>query len=505
MGFVIRSPHPLSRAFRGPHQTHPARPALPRAGAGRAAVFVLLVLLVGMLVGVAGAVAYAAGNGGEDDELEAPVSVAGEGAMGSVSVPVTPAVTGPVPLHLGGFTAGVRMPNPRDPASPVTGTAATGEEFTFRVDVPVGSEFVRFDLDSVGDSADLDLNIFLDRPGEESVAWDSQSSASDERVDIPEAPGGSYRIVINAFGGAGDFSFTTYAVPSSSGSGTFTVTPSSLAGEAFVTANVGLSWAGLSWASLPDSTPYLGVVEYGDTGVRTVVTIGPGMGEPAGPVAPGGPRATGPPLLALTTNFAPPTIAGTPEVGRILRARAGEWNSADLDFAYRWRADGRDIPGATGSRYRVTDAEVGATMTLVVTATAGGYSPALAVSSGMRVKAVSKVTLTLNRRTVSAGREITARIRVVSIERGPVDTRQGPISTRPGTGGTEQSYRARAEIGQVVVNVDDRAFTVHLGRGGRATFTLPELQPGLHRVSASWEGTSTVAGDASPMVRVRVR
>ena len=55
------------------------------------------------------------------------------------------------------------------------------------------------------------------------------------------------------------------------------------------------------------------------------------------------------------------------------------------------------------------------------------------------------------------------------------------------------------------MTLDSREYTVELGRDGRAAFTLPELDAGTHRVSASWAGTRTVAGDESPTVRLRLR
>ena len=463
----------------------------------------LTAVLVAALIGGFGTAASFGARGDEPVELDAPASVVAGGTTGSVSVPITPGVTGPVPLRLSGLVAGVRAPNPDDAASPVSGRAATGDEFSFLVEVPVESSFLRFDLDSLGDGADLDLNIFLDRTNEETVTWDSRSGASDERVDIPQAPAGSYRVVINTSAGASDFTLTSYIVPSGSSGGTFTATPSTLAGREGFTANIGLSWAGLTWPDSGAITEYLGVVDYGDTGIRTVLTVAPaaaagGGGGPVDPVDLGGPTDPGgdpgapvdpadKPLMNAS-NVAPPTILGTPEVGRTLRARAGEWDPADLDFAYRWRADGVDLPGATGARFRVTDAAAGTTVTLVVTATAEGFSPALAVSSGVRVKAASEVTLSLNRSTASVGHTITARIRVLSTDADPGE---------------------RAQPGDVVVSVDGREYTreytVELGRGGRARFTLPDLAAGTYRVSASWEGTSTVAGDESPTARLRLR
>lgn len=457
--------------------------------------------LVTALIGGYGTAAVAVGVGDKQVELDAPASVVGSGPNGSVSVPITPGATGPVPVRLSGLVAGVRVPNPDDAANPVTGRAETGDESLFRVEVPAGSAFVRFELDSFGNGAgtNLDLGVFFDRPGEESVTWDSQSEAAGERVDISEAPAGSYRVVITTVEGASDFTLTTFTVASGSNGGTLTATPSTLAGTAGATANIGLSWTGLVSADSGAAIDYLGVVDYGDTGMRTVLTVAPGERVPAGAADPGGPLDPGSPALLNASNVAPPSILGTAEVGRTLRARAGAWDPADLDFVYRWQADEVDIPGATRSHFRVPPAVAGTTVTLVVTATAAGFSPALAVSSGVRVLAESEVTLSLNRSAASVGRTIFAHIRVVSPDPGQGMTGQGE------TGHSATSQGDRAQSGEVVVTVDGREYTVELGRGGRATFTLPELEAGTHRVSASWAGTSTVAGDESPTARLRLR
>jgi hypothetical protein len=202
-------------------------------GYGTAAVAVVTTLVTA-LIGGYGTAAVAVGFGDEQVELDAPASVVGSGPSGSVSVPITPGATGPVPVRLSGLVAGVRVPNPDDAASPVTGRAETGDESLFRVEVPAGSAFVRFELDSIGNGAgtNLDLSVFFDRPGEESVTWDSQSEAAGERVDISEAPAGSYRVVITTVEGASDFTLTTFTVASGSNGGTFTATPSTLAGTA---------------------------------------------------------------------------------------------------------------------------------------------------------------------------------------------------------------------------------------------------------------------------------
>jgi hypothetical protein len=71
----------------------------------------------------------------------------------------------------------------------------------------------------------------------------------------------------------------------------------------------------------------------------------------------------------------PPAIAGTAALGQTLTASPGTWRNDPTQFGYRWqRCDStgaacQDIAGATASSYVVTDADVGSTLRVTVTAT----------------------------------------------------------------------------------------------------------------------------------------
>lgn len=74
-------------------------------------------------------------------------------------------------------------------------------------------------------------------------------------------------------------------------------------------------------------------------------------------------------------NTSPPAISGTVQVGSQLTATPGKWTGNPTSYAYAWnRCDAKGancvkIAGATTSTYTVTQADVGSTLRVTVTAT----------------------------------------------------------------------------------------------------------------------------------------
>lgn len=108
------------------------------------------------------------------------------------------------------------------------------------------------------------------------------------------------------------------------------------------------------------------------TGTRPGHTSATATSAEVGPVA----AAPLPPVVAGT-----PSITGTPTAGRTLTADPGTWAPADVTLSYQWLADGAPIPAATGATFVAGDAEVGKTLTVTVTGTKAGHTPASATSA----------------------------------------------------------------------------------------------------------------------------
>jgi hypothetical protein len=90
-------------------------------------------------------------------------------------------------------------------------------------------------------------------------------------------------------------------------------------------------------------------------------------------------HATTPPV---PVNTARPLITGTPQQGQTLSASTGTWTNSPTSFTYRWN---RCKPtcaaiAATAKTYTLAAADVGATMTVAVTAANAGGSGAAATS-----------------------------------------------------------------------------------------------------------------------------
>jgi hypothetical protein len=89
--------------------------------------------------------------------------------------------------------------------------------------------------------------------------------------------------------------------------------------------------------------------------------------------------------VAAPVNSVLPVITGTPTEGQTLTASTGTWSNSPDSYTYQWKDDGVAISGATASTYVLTAGEVGATITVTVTAhnEGSGSSGVSATSAGV--------------------------------------------------------------------------------------------------------------------------
>ncbi len=90
-----------------------------------------------------------------------------------------------------------------------------------------------------------------------------------------------------------------------------------------------------------------------------------------------------------------PRVTGEARVGAPLTASPGAWSFRVVDVSYEWLRDGTAIPGASAPTYVPTAADVGARLTVRVTATHPGYvatatsAPSAAVAKGAAPRATT--------------------------------------------------------------------------------------------------------------------
>jgi len=157
-----------------------------------------------------------------------------------------------------------------------SGDEASGDankDVSWIVDVPEGTTLSRFDLDSSDDTgSDLDLTVYrVVSPDDLRYyeRWQSATGSADERVTLPAPTAGTYLVVANVYSTSAPMTWDmTYANVQPEGEGAFTATPNPIEAVRGQATSYELSWTGLT-----AGTRYLGLVQYGESAVRTIVTV----------------------------------------------------------------------------------------------------------------------------------------------------------------------------------------------------------------------------------------
>ncbi|KQM82111.1 hypothetical protein [Agromyces sp. Leaf222] len=158
-----------------------------------------------------------------------------------------------------------------------------------------------------------------------------------------------------------------------------TITGAPLVGSDLVADPGTWSVSGLHFAYqwLRDSTPiggatsttYAPTIDDVDAALAVQVTASrDGWGEAAATSAP---TAVVP---HLTITAGSPSITGAAKVGTTLTASAGAWSPATIVPTFAWLRNGDPIPGATGTSYTLTAADLGTKISVRATGSLAGYA-----------------------------------------------------------------------------------------------------------------------------------
>jgi subtilisin family serine protease len=200
--------------------------------------------------------------------VSAPVEVHGDTTPnGSAEFEVTPGFTGSLETTVHGLVgvtpvADSVVAGPFDTADPV----ADADTKHYAVEVPVGTMAARFSLDSLDDTADLDLFVYKDGDFVDLSA----SGAADEQVTILDPEDGTYDVYVNGFatpGGSTSYEIANFVLPPDTvGNASVTPNPASVTvGEPLtLTAN---------WTGLDATKRWFGAISYAGSDAVTYFSV----------------------------------------------------------------------------------------------------------------------------------------------------------------------------------------------------------------------------------------
>lgn len=212
-----------------------------------------------------------------------PSEATGTGTDGSVSFDVSSSADTEVPVTVLGLESGELRADPYGDTTEHSGIGTndgTGTpEYQWIAEVGDGTEFARFDVDSLVDEPDADLDLFVYKLDDaayqdgELVAtdrWVSGTEAADERVDLTGPEPGAYVVQVDVYAGSDvPFDYTeTFLEPGGAGLGDLTVAP-----DPVPVSEGGTSTVTVSWSGLPPGDDYVGALLYQGTERLTLVKV----------------------------------------------------------------------------------------------------------------------------------------------------------------------------------------------------------------------------------------
>lgn len=109
-----------------------------------------------------------------------------------------------------------------------------------------------------------------------------------------------------------------------------------------------------------------------------------------------------------------PVVSGAAKVGRKVTASAGTWDVDGVALTYRWLRNGVPIGSGTSNQYVAKTTDVGARLSVQVTAAKDGYATGTATSRTTATvkKATSSVSRTLSAKSIKSGHKVTVKVKV---------------------------------------------------------------------------------------------
>lgn len=89
------------------------------------------------------------------------------------------------------------------------------------------------------------------------------------------------------------------------------------------------------------------------------------------------------PVWIISTNSVAPVASGNAFVGEVLSCTSGSWNGTVESYLYKWRRDGSDIAGQTGTTYTTTESDIDANIDCAVAAVNDGGTSAYTDSNNI--------------------------------------------------------------------------------------------------------------------------
>jgi len=204
--------------------------------------------------------------------FEAPAEVAGSGASGSASFPVSFGYTGSYTATPHGLVpATVTSDNVlQDPDQTFNRNDGFSNVHQFNLS---GVAFFRIAMPPEATEADADIDIYVFNPSNQLVA-SSTSGGTEELVDLFLPADGTWSVYVHGWsapGGDSDYDMWTWAVPLASG-GSLSVDSAPTSATIGTVGTVDVSWSGLTSGAIGDW--YLGAVSHtGDVGLMGLTLI----------------------------------------------------------------------------------------------------------------------------------------------------------------------------------------------------------------------------------------